>query len=132
MMQMFHQAMRLIRACNQTNKDETKKIFEILSQFLKHFGKKLYIVQDFHCEYGSNITIRDCVLLELDVSLYTVNPKKRSQGICIAQPICIKNDVWICGNVVITAGVTIGESSVIGDRSVVALPMLLQQEILAK
>ena len=110
---------------------------------MKMKPKNLYIIPDFHCEYGRNITIGDNVIINTNcmlmdnaaiiigdhvligpnVSLYTVNhaidPEERMNGICIAKPICIKDKVWICGNVQITAGVTIGEGSVIGTGSVV-------------
>ena len=143
MMQMFHRACRLTRAYNQTDENETEKRVEILSQLLKRVGKNLYIIPDFHCEYGSNISIGDDVLINThcimmdnaeitigdhvligpNVSFYTINhaidPEKRVQGICRAKPIRIENHVWLCGNVQITAGVTVGEGAVIGTGSVV-------------
>lgn len=143
MMQMFHRACRLTRAYNQTGEDETKKRAEILSRLLKHSGKNLYVIPDFHCEYGSNITIGDdviinthCMLMDNaeitigshvligpNVSLYTVNhaidPEERAQGICVAKPIHIEDKAWLSGDVQVAAGVTIGEGSVIGAGSVV-------------
>lgn len=143
MMQMFHYACRLTREYNQTSEKETEKRTKILSQLLKKAGRNLYIIPDFHCEYGGNITIGDDVLINThcmlmdnaeitignhvligpNVSLYTVNhaldPEERVKGICVAKPIHIGNKVWLCGNVQITAGVTIGDGSVIGTGSVV-------------
>lgn len=143
MMQMFHRACRMTREYNRTDEEETEKRLEILSELLRKTGKNLYIIPDFHCEYGSNITIGDNVIINThcmlmanaeitignnvligpNVSLYTVNhaidPEERALGICKAEPICIKDKVWICGDVQITAGVTIGEGTVIGAGSVV-------------
>jgi maltose O-acetyltransferase len=123
--------------------EETEKRAEILSQLLKKTGRNLYIIPDFHCEYVSNISIGDnviinmhCVLMDNaeivigndvligpNVSFYTVNnaidPEERAQGICIAKPIYIEDKVWIGGDVQISAGVTIGEGSIIGTGSVV-------------
>ena len=73
MMQMFHRAYRLTRAYNQTGEGETETRTAILAQLLKHAGRNLYIIPDFHCEYGSNITIGSHVLIGPNVSLYTVN-----------------------------------------------------------
>ena len=143
MMKMFHHACRLTKEYNLTDEEETEKRAEILSKLLKKAGKNLYIIPDFHCEYGNNISIGDDVLINThcmlmdnaeisigdhvligpNVSLYTVDhaidPEERAQGICIAKPIHVENKVWICGDVQITAGVTIGEGSVIGAGSVV-------------
>lgn len=143
MMQMFHRACRLTKEYNMTGEDEADKRAEILSQLLKRVGKNLYIIPDFHCEYGGNIsigndviinthcmlmdnaeiTIGNHVLIGPNVSLYTVNhaidPEERARGICQANPIHIEDKVWISGDVQISAGVTIGEGSVIGAGSVV-------------
>ena len=106
-------------------------------------GKNLYIIPNFHCEYGGNITIGDdviinthCMLMDNaeitigshvligpNMSLYTVNnainPEKRAQGICVAKPIHIEDNVRLSGDVQITAGMTIGEGSVIAAGGVV-------------
>lgn len=143
MTRMFRQACSLTRRYNQTDEDELLERKEILSKLLKKAGKKLYIIPDFHCEYGTNISIGDdviinthCMLMDNaeitignnvligpNVSLYTVNhaldAMERSQGLCIAKPIHIGNRVWLCGDVKITAGVNIGDDSVIGAGSVV-------------
>ena len=143
MMQMFHRACRLTREYNQTGEDETERRVQILSQLLKKAGKNLYIIPDFRCEYGSNITIGDdviinthCMLMDNaeiaigshvligpNVSLYTVNhaidPEERAQGVCVAKPIRIEDNVWLSGDVQITSGVTIGEGSIIGAGSVI-------------
>lgn len=143
MMRMFKNACRLTRLYNQTSEDEEELRRGILTELLGKFGEGVYIVPDFHCEYGSNITIGDhvtinmhCILMDNapitigsdvligpNVSLYTVNhslnPSERAHGICTAKPIRIEDGVWLCGDVQITPGVTIGKNSVIGTGSVV-------------
>ena len=143
MMRMFRNACRLTKEYNQTDEEETDRRNEILTRLLGSFGKNLYIVPDFHCEYGKNILIGNDVLINThcmlmdnaeirignhvligpNVSVYTVNhailPEERANGVCIAKPVIIEDNVWLCGNVQVTAGVKIGEGSVIGAGSVV-------------
>ena len=125
---------------------------ELMKQILGKTGQRLFIEPDFHCDYGTNITVGEdfysnfnLVILDVapvtigdnaqfapNVSLYTaghpIHPDSRRSGYEYGQPITIGNDVWLGGGVTVLPGVTIGDGAVIGVGSVVTKdvpPMVL-------
>ncbi|MDD3333978.1 MAG: sugar O-acetyltransferase [Eubacteriales bacterium] len=143
MVAMYDRAATLSTAYNRTDLQNVQKLNELLDALLKSKGDEVRIMPDFHCEYGSNITIGhrvfinfNCILMDNaeivigddvrigpNVSVYTVNhaldPDERATGLCVCAPVYVANKVWIGGDVTILAGVMIGEGAVIGAGSVV-------------
>lgn len=115
----------------------------LMRELLGRMGERFTVEPDFHCDYGSNITvgedfyanynltvldvapvtIGDRVLIAPNVSIYTaghpIHPASRASGYEYGRPVTIGNDVWIGGSAVILPGVTIGDGAVIAGGSVV-------------
>ncbi len=97
----------------------------------------------FHCAYGFNISLCECVYLNagcviLDTAPVVIGPHtmlgpcvqiycaehhkdatQRRAGIEVARPVHIGSDVWIGGAAIILAGVTIGDGAIVGAGAVV-------------
>lgn len=136
-------AKKLYSAYNKTEDDQLKERENILSSLLNSIGSKVWIEQDFRCEFGKNISIGDnvyinygCIILDCaqitigddtllgpNVGIYAANHaidvEERVKGGCYGKPIHIGNRVWIGGDSKLLAGVTIGDESIIGAGSVV-------------
>ena len=124
----------------------------LLKRLLGKTGERLTIEPDFHCDYGTNITVGEdfyanfnLVILDVapvtigrnvlfapNVSLYTaghpIHPDSRRPDYEYGLPIVIGDDVWLGGGVTVVPGVTIGRGAVIGAGSVVTKdipPMVL-------
>lgn len=135
-------ALELTYAYNHTKPEEEEKRQEILHTLIEA-KDKVFIEQNFRCDYGFNIhvgnnfyanydctildvcevTIGDDVLLAPGVHIYTathpVDPELRRSGQEFGKPVAIGSNVWIGGGTVICPGVTIGDNCVIGAGSVV-------------
>lgn len=127
----------------ETRPDDTLRLTAILKNLLGSTGKKLKILQPFHCDYGHNISvgegffanvrltildeapvvIGDNVFIGPNVSIYTachpLNPVERNKGTEWSEPVTIGDNVWIGGSVTILPGVNIGDNVTIGAGSVV-------------
>ena len=136
-------ARRLCHEYNHLPPERWGEREKLLKQLLGKTGQRLYVEPDFHCDYGSNIsvgedfyanfnlvildvapvTIGNNVLFAPNVSLYTaghpVHPDSRRSGYEYGRPITIGDDVWLGGGVTVAPGVTIGAGAVIGAGSVV-------------
>lgn len=136
-------AKKLFREYNRTDDDEVERRKEIMNELFEFVGNQVWIEPDFHCEYGSNISIGNnvyinfgCIILDCakviigddvlfgpNIGLYPVNhaidAQERSDGGCIGKSIKIGSKVWLGGDVKVLAGVTIGNGSIIGTGSVV-------------
>ncbi|MDD3403712.1 MAG: sugar O-acetyltransferase [Hespellia sp.] len=143
MVEMYNQAAILSDEYNRLSLSDVERQQELLGRLLKSKGSNVRIMPQFHCEFGSNITIGNNVFINFNsilmdnseivignnvrigpnVSIYTVNhavdPDERAEGICINQSVHICDKVWFGGDVKVLPGVTIGEGSIIGAGSVV-------------
>lgn len=134
---------RKIYTYNNLSPDEDSQRDVLIREILGLCGKKIWIEQPFHCDYGSNIEVGENFyanynLTILDVAKVTIgrnvlcapnvlissaghpiHPDSRNSGYEYGAEINIGDNVWIGGNVVIVPGVTIGNNVVIGAGSVV-------------
>lgn len=115
---------------------------EILRQLLGSVGEDPFVGDNFHCDFGVNITVGDhfhadynCTMLDVapirigrncligpDVGIYTAGHRLCPEGRTAdgyGQAIEIGDDVWIGGHSVILPGVVIGSGAVIGAGAVV-------------
>ena len=137
---------RARRLCHEYNHLPPERWGErtaLLKRLLGKTGERLTIEPNFHCDYGTNITIGsgsfvnfNCVFLDgapitigknvligPAVQIYTpIHPldyKERRKPIERAEPVTIGDDCWICGGAVILPGVKIGNRCIIAAGSVV-------------
>ena len=116
---------------------------QVLRSLLGKIGQKVWIEQNFKCDYGYNIEIGnnffsnynlvildtakvkfgDNVFIGPNCGFYTPNhprdAKLRATGIQNSKPITVGNNVWIGGNVTVLGGVKIGDNVIVGAGSVV-------------
>lgn len=145
-------ARRLCHEYNHLPPERWGEREELLKRIFGKTGRRLYVEPDFHCDYGSNITVGEdfyanfnLVILDVapvtigrnvlfapNVALYTaghpIHPDSRRPGLEYGRPIVIGDDVWLGGGVTVTPGVRIGAGAVIGAGSVVTRdipPMVL-------
>lgn len=146
---MYHNARRLMKTYNNLDSKEAIKKEEVLTELLGSFGKEAWIEPPFLCDYGENIfigektlintncmfidnnviTIGENVLIAPYVQIYTAKHPLRAKDrireaegapyFTSASPVTIGDNVWIGGNSIILPGVTIGENTTIGAGSVV-------------
>ena len=143
LMQERFAARKILQQLQQIDIDKVKQRAQLLKSLFGSSGKRLYVENTFHCDYGYNIhvgenfyanfncTILDCAsvhigndcLLAPNVSLYTathpLDPMERTKGVELAQPITLGDHCWIGGNSVILPGVTLGNNVIVGAGSVV-------------
>lgn len=136
-------ARKILQQLQQIDIDKVKQRAQLLKSLFGSSGKRLYVENTFHCDYGYNIhvgenfyanfncTILDCApvhigndcLLAPNVALYTathpLDPIERAKGVELAQPITLGDQCWLGGNSVILPGVTLGNNVVVGAGSVV-------------
>lgn len=136
-------AKKLFKAYNKTEDDETELREKLMKELFHDVGKRVWIEPDFHCEFGSNISIGDdvyinfgCIILDCNeitigehtligpnAGLYAANHsidmEERINGGCIGRPIHIGKNVWLGGDVKILGGVSIGDNTIIGTGSIV-------------
>lgn len=127
---------------NQLMPNDTQQKKKLLQELFKT-DEKVYIEQNFRCDYGYNISFGknfymnfDCVILDTNkvtfgdnvmiapkVQIYTathpLNPDKRNSGRELGYPITIGDNVWIGGGAIICPGVTVGNNAVIAAGAVV-------------
>lgn len=128
---------------NQLRPSRTEERKALLKRILGKTGEKLWIEQDFWCDYGYNIELgenfyanHNLVILDAakvifgdncfiapNCGFYTAghpfDVEQRNAGLEIALPITVGNNVWIGGGVSVMPGVSIGDGAVIGGGSVV-------------
>lgn len=128
---------------NQLRPSRTEERKALLKRILGKTGEKLWIEQDFWCDYGYNIELgenfyanHNLVILDAakvifgdncfiapNCGFYTAghpfDVEQRNAGLEIALPISVGNNVWIGGGVSVMPGVSIGDGTVIGGGSVV-------------
>jgi maltose O-acetyltransferase len=136
-------ARRIVQRYNALDPASLSSRRELLAQLLHSIGAGTVVEPPFYCDYGSQITLGDgvlvncnCVFLDCNritigrqtqlgpsVQLYTathpLGPVARTAGPELAFPIDIGARVWIGGASVVLPGVTIGDDTVIGAGSVV-------------
>lgn len=136
-------ARRLCHTYNHLPPERWGEREDLLRQLLGGAGRRLTVEPDFHCDYGTNITvgedfyanfnlvildvapvrIGDRVMIAPNVGLYTaghpLHPDSRNSGYEYGQPITLEDDVWLGGGVSVLPGVRIGRGAVIGAGSVV-------------
>ncbi|EAR27103.1 sugar O-acetyltransferase [Pseudoalteromonas tunicata] len=133
--------------CRTFAKSPSKGNLKRIKSLFAQCGEHVMIEPQFHCDYGSHISIGDrtfininCTVLDAPIAQgavtigadcligpnvqllavsHAVNPAERLKKENFAAPIVIGNNVWIGAGVIVLAGVTIGDNSVIGAGSVV-------------
>ncbi len=129
--------------CRKFARDPSKGYLKKLKALFQHCGEQVFIEYEFHCDYGSFISIGDrtyinkgCTFLDAgkieigndclfgpNVQLITVthpsNPSHRLQKTNLCSDIQIGNNVFIGAGAIILPGVTIGDNTIIGAGSVV-------------
>lgn len=134
---------RRIQEYNQMDVTDMAGKSELLHRILGKVGENICVLQPFHCDYGTHISVGDnffanynCVILDVahveignnvflapNVAIYTaghpIHPEARNSMYEYGIPVTIGNNVWIGGNSVILPSVTIGDNVVIGAGSVV-------------
>ena len=120
-----------------------KKRKKLLKKILGHVEGKIWVEQDFWCDYGYNIAVGkdfyanhhlvildgaevkfgNHVFIGPNCGFYTaghpMDAQRRHEGLETANPILVGDNVWCGGNVCVLPGVTIGSNSVIAAGSVV-------------
>jgi len=133
----------LIKALNDTRDDQTAERTRLIKSLIPSAGEDVWIEPPFHCDYGSNITLRgkvffnfNCVVLDVApvrigtgvlfgpaVQIYTathpLSADERRTGLELGKAIEIGDDVWVGGGAILCPGVRIGNRTVIGAGSVV-------------
>ncbi|MBD9398792.1 MULTISPECIES: sugar O-acetyltransferase [unclassified Pseudomonas] len=116
---------------------------QVLGERLAAVGKGVVVRSPFHCDYGFNISLGDCVFINfncviLDVVAVSIgdktqigpgvqiltadhprDPGERESGLEFGRPVSIGRNVWIGAGALILPGVTIGDDALIGAGSVV-------------
>lgn len=119
----------------------SKKREALLTSLFKRIGQRNIIKENFHCNYGFNISIGDDCFLNFDCTIldsyeveignrvfiapkvlispvtHPLEAKKRKD--LIIKKIIIEDDVWIGAGAIILPGVTIHHGAVIGANAVV-------------
>ena len=115
----------------------------MLGRLFGHIGQDSIIEPPFHCVYGQNIYIGDCVYLNILCTILDCNEvhighhvmigpgvqiycaahllqaEARNQGWEVAKPIVIEDNVWLGGGAILVPGVKIGRNAVVGAGAVV-------------
>ena len=143
--ELFNKLLNAKKTCvlyNTTFLNDMDKGNELLRNLFESTGKEFFIMPNFYCDYGFNITIGekfyanhnlvildgnkvtfgDNVFIGPNCGFYTAGhplDKELRKSVEFAKPITVGNDVWIGGNVCVMPGVTIGDNVVIGAGSVV-------------
>ena len=133
--------------CRLFAKSPSKGNLKRVKALFADCGEHVMIEAQFHCDYGSHISIGDrtfininCTILDAPIAdgaisigadcligpnvqllavSHAINPAERLEKGNFAAPITIGKNVWIGAGVIVLAGVTIGDNSVIGAGSVV-------------
>lgn len=142
---LFNELLKAKKICVEYNNvflNDMDKGNELLRNLFEKTGKEFFIMPNFHCDYGFNITIGekfyanhnlvilDCnkvtfgdnVFIGPNCGFYAAShpiDKDVRKELEFSKPITVGNDVWIGGNVCVLPGVTIGDNVVIGAGSVV-------------
>lgn len=129
---------------NHCDPTDARKQHDLLQRLFGTYHASVYLMPDFHCDFGFNIHFKGFALVNyncvmLDTSPITIgrsvllgpgvvlacpghplDPQQRGSGAYeTSAPITIEDNVWIGANCTVCGGVTIGEGSVIGASSVV-------------
>ena len=131
----------LLRRYNVTETEPERQT--ILRQLFGHLGRNSMILPPFHCVYGRNIHLGDCVFLNVQCTILDCNEVRignhvmmgplvqiytaahlllaepRNRGLEVARSIVIEDNVWIGGAAVLLPGVRIGRNAVVGAGAVV-------------
>lgn len=143
--ELFSKLMNAKKLCVKYNNvflDDKDKGNEILKELFYKTGEEFFIMPNFYCDYGFNITIgekfyanHNLVILDCNKVTFGDNvfigpncgfyaaahpiDKELRKSVEFSKPITVGNDVWFGGNVCVLPGVTIGDNVVIGAGSVV-------------
>ena len=136
----FNRCRHLCWLINQTDPDDTQKIWELERElFNGNFDKTNFLIPPFQIDAGcrvflgknvfanhgltimsvGTITIEDGVMLGPEVALLTVNHEPKNIRVIFTKEIHIKKNAWIGARVSILPGVTIGENAIVGTGSIV-------------
>lgn len=143
LMALRQNALRLVKAFNDTCFEDCNRIPGLMRQLLPNTHETLIIQPPFICDYGFNIyggensfinyncTILDTVKISLgknvligpNVQFYSpmhpIDHVERATGVEYGEPITVGDDCWIGGGAVICPGVTIGNRCIIAAGAVV-------------
>lgn len=141
--EMYLKARKLCAELNATPADQKQKRESIVKRLFGKTGEKVFVGQNFECDYGVNIevgenffcnygvvildvckvTIGKNCLIAPQVGIYTachpLEEEVRISGLESGKPITIGDNCWIGGHAVINPGVTLGDNVVVGSGSVV-------------
>ncbi|MBE0364594.1 maltose O-acetyltransferase [Pseudoalteromonas ulvae UL12] len=133
--------------CRMFAKSPSKGNLKRIKTLFADCGEHVMIEPQFHCDYGSHISIGDRTFININCTVldaptaegaitigadcligpnvqllavsHAVNPAERLKKENFAAPIAIGNNVWIGAGVIVLAGVSIGDNAVVGAGSIV-------------
>ena len=147
---LFNELLKAKKICVEYNNvflNDMDKGNELLRNLFEKTGKEFFIMPNFHCDYGFNITIGekfyanhnlvilDCnkvtfgdnVFIGPNCGFYAAShpiDKDIRKELEFSKPITVGNDVWIGYGAQIMSGVTIGDGAVVAAGAVVTKNVL--------